>query len=86
MDEMESHPIHPHALLHQLDGSTGLSVTAVSTAATSCSDIEKENQQERSTEKKMISFEKFGAGGESACVETALCDAIIACVVVMESC
>mmetsp|Transcript_21481 Transcript_21481/g.31724 ORF Transcript_21481/g.31724 Transcript_21481/m.31724 type:complete len:573 (-) Transcript_21481:511-2229(-) len=34
-DEMESHPIHPHAPLHQRDGSTGLLTTAASTAATS---------------------------------------------------
>eukprot|EP00957_Ditylum_brightwellii_P053329 4042856-Ditylum_brightwellii.AAC.1 len=69
---MESHPIHPHALLHQQDGSTGLSATATLTAAIS-QDIENENQKERRTEKMTILFEKFSAGGESTCAGTALC-------------
>eukprot|EP00957_Ditylum_brightwellii_P027991 2114552-Ditylum_brightwellii.AAC.1 len=82
---MESHPIHPHVPLHQQDGSNGLSETAPLTATTSqkwakyilsVGDTEKENQKKRSTEKTTILFEKFGAGGESTCVGTALCDAI----------
>eukprot|EP00957_Ditylum_brightwellii_P124269 9472673-Ditylum_brightwellii.AAC.1 len=49
-------------------------------------DIEKEIQKERSTEKMMILFKKFSAGGENTCAGTALYDAIVACIVVMEAC